>query len=488
MKIRIRETELFVVNLRARMPFRYGIVTMTRLPHLFVRAAVEIDGRLHHGGAADHLPPKWFTKNPQTAYRDDLAEMLEVIRHACDAAARLPAAATIFELWHRLYVTQKQWGERRGLPALLWNFGSTLIERAAIDAFCRATRTSFARAVRENSLGIQLGEIYPELATSAPRDLLPPEPLRTMIVRHTIGQTDPLTESDIATGDRVDDGLPEALETYLREDGVTHVKIKLTGEVERDVARLHRIVAVLDAHGGPEAFTLDGNENFKSVDPFRLLWEALHADEKVARLLQRLLFVEQPIHRDVALSRETAAALLAWEERPAMIIDESDGENETLATALASGYAGTSFKNCKGAFKGIANACLIAHRRRRDPSRPLHMSAEDLTNTGPIALQADLAVVATLGITHAERNGHHYFRGLSQFPALLQQASLAAHPDLFTRHPRGFPTLRIEHGRIAIGSVVDAPFGVAFEPDFSGCTRLDEWTFESLELPALASR
>ena len=98
MGIEVRAAELFVQNLRARLPFRYGIVTMTRLPHLVLRLTVEIDGRAHHGFAADHLPPKWFTKNPASAYADDLADMVEVIRHACETARTLPAAETVFAL------------------------------------------------------------------------------------------------------------------------------------------------------------------------------------------------------------------------------------------------------------------------------------------------------------------------------------------------------------------------------------------------------
>ena len=100
-----------------------------------------------------------------------------------------------------------------------------------------------------------------------------------------------------------------------------------------------------------------------SVAPFRALWEELHADPVLARFLDGLIFVEQPFYRGVALSAALAAELLAWTERPPIIIDESDAELDSLPRALAGGYAGTSHKNCKGVFHGIANACLIAHRR-----------------------------------------------------------------------------------------------------------------------------
>ncbi len=72
MKISVRETQLFIRNLTLRVPFRYGITTMTRVPHLVVRARVEIDGKAQHGFAADNLPPKWFTKNPDSSFATNL--------------------------------------------------------------------------------------------------------------------------------------------------------------------------------------------------------------------------------------------------------------------------------------------------------------------------------------------------------------------------------------------------------------------------------
>jgi len=162
-----------------------------------------------------------------------------------------------------------------------------------------------------------------------------------------------------------------------------------------------------------------------------------------------------------------------------MIIDESDSEVGVLTQALSGGYIGTSHKNCKGIFKGVANACLIVHRRLKGDSR-LQMSAEDLTNVGPVALPADLAVIASLGIPHAERNGHHYFAGLKEFPKSVQQEMLDQHPDLYRPHPSGFPALHLEHGTIATGSAVAAPFGFAGKLEFRDFTPLDEWAGVSL--------
>lgn len=147
-----------------------------------------------------------------------------------------------------------------------------------------------------------------------------------------------------------------------------------------------------------------------------------------------------------------------------MIIDESDGALGDLPRALELGYAGTSHKNCKGIVKGIANACLLEKRRRG--GHRLVLTGEDLCNLGPVALLQDLALMALLGIEHVERNGHHYYRGLSLWPGDWQDATLAAHGDLYARHRDGFACLHIRGGRVGLDSVNAAPLGVKplFDP------------------------
>ena len=138
------------------------------------------------------------------------------------------------------------------------------------------------------------------------------------------------------------------------------------------------------------------------------------------------------------------------------------------ATALRLGYAGASHKNCKGVFKGLANFALISKRRAKNgdklslPREQLLMTGEDLCSIGPVALQQDLAVMAALGISSVERNGHHYHAGLSQLPMSVQKLVLARHADHYQSALEGWPTLRIENGELSMESVNAAPFGSAF--------------------------
>lgn len=475
LRIRILWADIHLLDLRTRIPFKYGIATMTEAPHAFVRVGVEINGKLSTGIAADLLPPKWFTKDPAKALDAEVAEMLEVIEHAVQVSVDV-RAESVLDAWIQVYRMQAEWGRSRSLPPLLVNFGTALVERALIHAACRAFATCFGEAVDLNLLGIELGAIHSELSGLTTRGHLPARSLDRILGRHTVGLGDPLRDEDIVPADRLNDGLPHSFTDCIRAYGLRHFKIKVNGDLDRDLDRLRRVAAIITKLAPVEfAFSLDGNEQFRTLDQFRTFWEAILRSSDLSVFFQHLLFVEQPWHRDVALHPQAIVGLAEWRERPPLIIDESDAELDSLPRALELGYAGTSHKNCKGVFRSIANACLLEKRRRDRPGQQFIHSGEDLANIGPVALLQDLAVCAALGIESVERNGHHYFAGLSMFPPGVQQQILEHHGDLYRPSRDGWPTLAIRDGMLNVGSAVSAPFGVAAEIDVEQFTPLDTW-------------
>jgi hypothetical protein len=95
------------------------------------------------------------------------------------------------------------------------------------------------------------------------------------------------------------------------------------------------------------------------------------------------------------------------------------------------------------------------------------MSAEDLTTQAGLAVQQDLALAALIGMTHIERNGHHYVDGMAGAPAAEQQAFVSAHPDLYGITD-GQARLKITGGQIVIGSTIDAVgLGSSVAPDWN---------------------
>jgi hypothetical protein len=435
---------------------------MDEIVHVLLFATVDIDGRREIGVAGDNLPPKWFTKNPETSYRDEVAEMIGVIESACEIARRKGSHDSVFDFWYHVHREQVA----RGLSPLLAGFGVSLVERAAIDAFCRAKEIPFAEAVRANDLGILLGTLHPELSGREPGEFLPARPMSQMNVRHTVGLSDSLSEGEDA-GVLPPDGLPSTLDACIGRYGLGRFKVKVSGDRRVDLDRLGRIRDVLDRETrGHYRVTLDGNEQFADVSALRAFWEDVTESEGTSDLGRRIDYVEQPLPRDLALSAETSAGLAAWPGRPRLIIDESDDSLDAVARGLQAGYDGGAFKSSKGVFKGIGNACRVEQLRLEDPRRTLVYSAEDSSNIAPVGLLADLAVIATLGIDEPERNGYHYLRGLTGLSPRVQRETVRHHGDLFSRHSDGSAVLNIREGKIDVRSVVAAPFGVGWQCDF----------------------
>jgi hypothetical protein len=162
-----------------------------------------------------------------------------------------------------------------------------------------------------------------------------------------------------------------------------------------------------------------------------------------------------------------------------VIIDEADGWVGAFKDAVALGYRGVSHKNCKGIYKSLHNLALAAAHNARVGRAELFLSAEDLSNLPVVPLQADLAAVALLGISHVERNGHHYFRGLGHLSEGEKKKALAAHPDLYER--RGDEVfLKLTGGTLACASLQVPGMGFAALPDMAAMTPVQDWEFASL--------
>lgn len=466
MSMQVHQIDFHRLDMKTRFPFRYGIASMCEVPHLFVRMHVEIDNQMWQGTSSEGLPPKWFTKNPETDFKvDDLPEMLRVIKQAAHFAMTADVNRDFFSWWMDLSEQQTAWAAENGTPSLLANLGVSLMERAALDATCRQQELSFSSVLRHNRLGIDFSAIRCSLTGMKPSDILPPQPRRHVQLRHTVGLGDPLTDLDISKDEKLGDNLPHSLTSSIDRYGLRYFKIKLAGNLEADLSRMRLLSQLLrERVGNSMRFTLDGNEQYATMAQFQNHWQELNSDKSIRRMVdQSLLFVEQPVHRDAALLPEVQETLSDWQNAPPVIIDESDSEIESLPTALKLGYAGTSHKNCKGILKSIAALGTI--KKEQSVTRQLILSAEDLGNIGPVALLQDLAVVAALGIPHVERNGHHYFAGLNMFPEPIQNQTAIDHPDLFQRDASGLLALQPSAGQLQLDSINAAPMGLKQQID-----------------------
>jgi hypothetical protein len=457
----VREIDLYERDVHLRMPFRFGVVTLTEAPQCFVRVRIELaDGRSQRGGAAEMLAPKWFDKNLTLSNENNFDQLRLALRLAADAYID-GKARTAFGHFAAHYSEQIEAGAAHGLNSLLANYGPALLDRAILDALLSSLDRSFYNGMRDNIAGIDpmlLGRRAGDLAElDMPRFLAQLTPADSIAARHTVGLVDVIGGHPGQVGD----GLPESLEEVVATYGHHYFKLKVGGNLDADLARLSEIAVVLDRMPEPYFVSLDGNEQYNDIAALLELWRRMQEAPQLRRLVASILFIEQPVTRAHALDDDVSALSRV---KP-VIIDESDDELGAFPRARDLGYSGVSSKCCKGIYKSIFNAARCAQWNAEAGAPRYFMTGEDLTVQAGLALQQDLALVNLIGIRHVERNGHHYVNGMADLPAAEQNRFLTEHPDLY-EHKYGAVRLKIRAGQIEIGSLARPGFASGAYPDW----------------------
>jgi len=458
-ELKLLAADFFERPVKLRLPFRFGVVTLREAPQLFVRARVKLaDGREGDGVAAEMLAPKWFDKSPALSNEDNFDQLrlsLMLARERLIGAG----AATPFGLSAAVDEPHHDACAKVGLNGLVASFGLALLDRAIIDALARLEGASVFALAKSNRLGLDATTATDLEDFDFDRLLAGLAPAPSIHARHTVGLVDALTRAD-TEGGRINDGLPESLQEVVAAYGHRFYKLKVAGNIEADIDRLCAIAAVID-QSVPYQATLDGNEQYHAIDEVTALWRRIGEEPRLARLKSSIIFIEQPIARDRALS----ASVKALSDEVPIEIDESDADVAVFPRARTLGYRGISSKSCKGFYRALINRARIESWNAREAGR-YFMSAEDLTTQAGVAVQQDLALATLIGATHVERNGHHYVDGMTGAPKPEEDAFLARHGDIYHRAANGRVRVSIRAGAIALGSLDTPGLGVAPLPDF----------------------
>src|SRR5436190_1224517 len=238
-KLRITSLEFFERDVKLRMPFRFGVVTLTESPQAFVRCGIRTeDGREAEGAAAELLAPKWFDKNPALSNEDNYEQLRNSMRAARQKILARGAATA--------------WQHSSPGKGLVENYGPALLDKAILDALLRALGIAFFQGIQLNVVGADSFE-----GMDLPAFFSMLKPAKTIAARHTVGLVDPITAADLK--ERVNDGLPETLEDVVAYYDQRWFKLKVGGDIRADVERLRAIAAVLDRIREPYGASLDGN-------------------------------------------------------------------------------------------------------------------------------------------------------------------------------------------------------------------------------------
>lgn len=473
--VKVQSVDFGVRPMSLRLPFKFGAVTLRHCPQLFVRATVSVDGaKPFTGWAAEMMMPRWFDKRTERSQADNVRD-LTASAEAAAAAYVANDAASPFGLFAANYAKLIAKHQSAGMTALSAAYGQAVLDRAVLDAVCRSLGVSVFDAFRQNRVGLCDTPVAPDLAGWnwdgwLSRSIVTPA---TLEARHTVGMLDTLD------GEGVDaSGLPTTLRSVIARYGHRFFKIKLGGDPVIDLARLDAVLAVLNEAQPGHRFSLDGNEQYVTAAALATLCEGLRQLPRLAARPDALLYIEQPLPRDASMD----PALADLDAPAPLLLDEADGTLDAFVQGRTCGWQGVSSKSCKGIYKAVINRARCdqwnAEEQEQNRAAPdkYFMSAEDLTCQAGLSVQQDLALVALLGLTHVERNGHHYVDGFGPAPASEAEAFAAAHPGLYSTSG-GAAHLSINGGVIAIGSLAETGFAHLAEPDFSSLQPLAEAAF-----------
>ena len=278
------------------------------------------------------------------------------------------------------------------------------------NSLCKPTYQTYTKEFMEHDLAWFYND--PAFAGKYPADYFVPVP-ETLPVWHLVGGKDLLTESEL-TGDEPDDGYPVTLTEWIKRDGLTCLKIKLTGkDSEWDY---NRMVAVgkIALEYGCDSLSPDFNCQVTDPDYVNQILDRLKENEP--EIFDLVIYVEQPFPYDLESNR---IDVHSCSDRKPLFMDESAHDWRFVKLGYSLGWNGVALKVCKTQTGALLSACWAKEHNMK-------LMVQDLTNP-TFAMLPHVLLAAHIGtIRGVECNA----------PQFYPQASLEMeklHPGLYER-------------------------------------------------------
>ena len=423
--IRILEVRHAFEDFTYRAPYQFGGRTVSDVTLLNVEVRVRTgSGREAWGFGSMPLGNAWaFPDVPfdasLTAMRALAGDMRRIVA-GCDEQGHPFDLARVLD--PAFLKAAEAVGVERGLtvpiPKLCTLVVSSPFDAALHDAYGKALGASaYATYTREFMNGDLSADLGPDFKGEYPGRYLHSRPQATLPVFHSVGASDAIEPSDLKA--RVNDGLPNTLEEWIRRDGLIRFKIKLNGgnlPVDLDrVVRIDRVVSkVLPSRGVRDwKYLLDFNEGCRNVE--YLLEFMRKVREATPYGFARILYIEQPTGRD--LKKDRANVMHEAARLCPIVADEALTDLESLVLAREMGYTGVALKACKGQ----THAVLLAAAARK---HGMFVCVQDLTCPGASLIHSAGIAARVPGNAGIEANARQFVPAAnaaweSRFPGLF---------------------------------------------------------------------
>ena len=441
--IRVCGVELYFIPIETRVPLKFGPETTTHVSCARARLDVETrGGRNAAGWGETPLSVAWVWPG-DLSYESRLGALQDFCRLLAAEWRDYTDYGHPMELGHgflegRLPALLADCNTRRNpveqMPWLAALVCCSVFDIALHDAYGIVHDVSTYRTYNSVFMKRDLSEFYsPEyrlhFAGKYPENFFAAPVPRSLPAWHLVGGKD-LLESPELTGGEPDDGYPVLLTDWIRRDGLSCLKVKLTGtDTAWDYERLTTVGRI----------AVDENVTWLTADFNCTVHDPAYVTEILDRLLVEhpriygmILYVEQPFPYDLERYRIDAHPVSA---RKPLFMDESAHDWKYLAMGRRLGWTGVALKTCKTQTGAILSLCWAR-------AHGMTLMVQDLTN--PMLAQVPhVQLAAHAGtIMGVETNAMQFYPDAS-----LPEAEV--HPGIYTRR----------NGRISLESLTGAGFG-----------------------------
>lgn len=322
------------------------------------------------------------------------------------------------EYFHLGKTLPKKLGLDEEMPELAQLVAASPFDAALHDAFGRAHDANSYNMLSSEFMHHDLSEYLDEQFEGEYLDQYTlREPKERLPLYHLVGAIDPLTDADVEN--RINDGLPETLAEWIGADGLTHLKIKLSGDnLDWDIDRVlavERVAAEAQSARGVDEwfYSCDFNEKCENVE--YVLDFLNRVREQSSAAFDRIQYIEQPTNRDLKANPENRMHKAA--ELKPVVIDESLIDYDALLLSRELGYTGVALKTCKG----HTDALLLAAAAQKFE---MFLCVQDLTCPGYSFLHSASLAARIPTVAAIEGNGRQYCPGPNkpwarQFPQMF---------------------------------------------------------------------
>lgn len=430
--VKIKSVAVYFLPVQTRTPYRFGTEQLDTVTCIRARIEVEnAEGKTAIGWGETPLSAPWAWPSANLTFAIRETAMKNFCVQLGQAWANCKTSGHPLEIGHTFQETilpkeleafnSKDADNTGPMPQLSALVCSSAFDLALHDAYGIVNNVYIYDTYTDQYLNKDLSHFiepaddvdisfngkYPAnyLVTSRP-DQLP--------AWHAVGGNDLLDDSE-RIGSEPNDNYPVVLPDWIKTDGLTCLKIKLTGqEPGWDYERIVNIGKIGIEHGALWLCT-DFNCTVQTVDYVNDLLDRLM--EEHPRIYQMILYVEQPFAHELDANPLDVHSISA---RKPLFMDESAHDWRIVRLGRKLGWTGVALKTCKTQTGAILSLCWAR-------AHGMGLMVQDLTN--PMLAQIPHALLTAHAgtIMGLETNAMQFYPDASLIEA-------AVHPGVYRRH------------------------------------------------------